>query len=68
MGEIFVLLACGASSYVIRYPMFGSQPVVELGDSSGRLVTSRVTCWGGIVPYLHDFPSDVVIWWDYQFS
>ena len=49
--QVLVLLADGASFYIIRYPRASSWPEVSLVDASRGFVSSRVSACGVVVPH-----------------
>jgi hypothetical protein len=63
VSEVFVLLACGASFDVFCDPCFGAWPEVFSIDTPGCFVSSGVTVGGSLVPYVHQFTFQSLIWW-----
>ena len=54
VGQIFVLLTCGASLDVFCYPCPGARPEVLFVHASDCFISSRVAVEGSIVPCVHD--------------
>ena len=52
MCQVLVLLADGASFYVICYPCAGSQPEVSVIDASHSFISSRVSACRVVVPHV----------------
>src|SRR6266850_1848351 len=65
MCEDLVLLADCTSFDIFCDPLSGSRPMILFCNSSGSLVSSRVSCCGNVMPDIHDFSADVVIRWDH---
>jgi hypothetical protein len=54
VSQVLVLLTCGATFDIFRYPCPGAGPEVFFVHASDRFVSSGVTVEGAIVPHVHD--------------
>jgi hypothetical protein len=55
MCKVFVLLTCGATFDVFRYPCPGARPKVFLIDFPYCFVSTGMSAEGSVVPRVHDF-------------
>jgi hypothetical protein len=53
VGQVLVLLTCGAALDVFRDPCPGTWPEVFSVDAPDRFVSSGVAVDGSFVPYVH---------------
>jgi hypothetical protein len=61
--QIFVLLTGGASFDIVSDPCFGAWPEVFLVDASDRFVSARVAIDGALMPDVHQFTFQSLVWW-----
>jgi hypothetical protein len=62
VSQILVLLAGGASLDVVSDPCFGAWPEVFLVDASDRFVSARVAIDGALMPDVHQFAFQPLVW------
>jgi hypothetical protein len=63
VGQIFVLLTGGASLDIFCDPCFGAWPEVFPVDASDRFVSTRVAIDGALMPDVHQFTFQPLVWW-----
>jgi hypothetical protein len=66
VSEVFVLLTGGASFDIFGDPWPGSGPEIFFVDAPDRFISSMMTVQGSLVPRVHDFAFQALIWWNYK--
>ena len=62
--QIFVLLACCTTFDVFGDPSFGARPEVFFVDALDGFILSGVAVDGSLMPYIHRFAFQSLIWWN----
>jgi hypothetical protein len=64
MCQVFVLLECCTTFDVFCDSCLGTRPEVFLVDALDGFIPSRVAVDGSLMPYVHQFTFQSLIWWN----